>query len=55
MLELAYHTYLRLALALSVLSSFKLSEHFGAVFNKIAWDAKHKLSINKLGQDSSIW
>jgi len=47
MLELAYHAYCRLALALSVLSSPKLSEHFTAVFNKIARDAKHKLSINK--------
>ena len=47
MLELAYHAYCRLALALSVLSSPKLSEHFAAVFNKIARDAKHKLSINK--------
>jgi hypothetical protein len=47
MLELAYHAYCHLALALSVLSSPKLSEHFAAVFNKIARDAKHKLSINK--------
>jgi hypothetical protein len=54
MLELAYHAYYRLALALSVLSSSKSSKHFGAVFNKIARDAKHKLSINKIAVHSDV-